>query len=62
VCLPGYYCPEGTAEATSYVCGGYNVYCPLGSSVPTPASEGYYTTHSADGTGLTMTKMEQCEE
>ncbi|ETV76523.1 hypothetical protein, variant 1 [Aphanomyces astaci] len=40
-CRAGYYCPLGTL--TPLECGGIEVYCPEGSSIPTTVSPGYYT-------------------
>jgi len=47
VCLPspcpvGYYCLSGAQTPTP--CGNVGVFCPAGSSQPTTASSGYYTT------------------
>ena len=40
LCPPGFYCPD---EYTKKKCGSIDVYCPLGSMIPTPVSEGHYT-------------------
>jgi hypothetical protein len=44
ICTPGYICPVGSSRSTQEVCGGTHVYCPLGSSLPTLVSVGYFTT------------------
>ncbi len=43
LCPAGYYCPVGTARYEDFPCGGYDKYCPLGSSQPTLVSKGFYT-------------------
>ena len=43
-CAPGHVCDAGSTSATAAVCGDASVYCPGGSSIPTIASTGYYTT------------------
>ena len=45
-CAAGYYCPAGSTDATARVCGpkgDASVFCPPGSSRPTPVSLGHYT-------------------
>lgn len=41
-CPSGFYCPEGTA--TPLECGGTDRYCPLGSTAPRIAADGFYST------------------
>lgn len=44
-CLPGYYCPVGTASAHAHECGSKDdssLYCPLGSVEPSICPEGWY--------------------
>ena len=48
LCTPGYYCPLGSYSHTQYKCGGANLYCPKGSSIPTRVDKGFYTIHTAD--------------
>lgn len=43
LCREGFYCPEGSVSSDQYECGGPSVYCPRGSGVPIPVSNGYYT-------------------
>ncbi|GMF24118.1 unnamed protein product [Phytophthora lilii] len=43
VCSPGYYCPLASRNSTTNECGDASVFCPSGSSVPTPVWPGYYT-------------------
>ncbi|EQC39707.1 hypothetical protein SDRG_03135 [Saprolegnia diclina VS20] len=54
-CPAGYYCPLGAP--TPIPCGGPTVFCPVGSSVPTLVTTGYYTiatrTLNPSGTGMT---------
>jgi hypothetical protein len=42
-CDAGYYCPLGSIERTSNQCGGSNVFCPQGSSIPSDVLQGYYS-------------------
>ncbi|KAE9043578.1 hypothetical protein PR001_g5732 [Phytophthora rubi] len=42
-CSAGFYCPRGSTSATQLPCGSVDVFCPLGSALPTPVSPGYYT-------------------
>lgn len=42
-CSAGYYCPSGSISNQQVECGNSSVYCPLGSSIPTPVNIGYYT-------------------
>eukprot|EP00501_MAST-03F_sp_TOSAG23-6_P002544 GSMAST32.ASY1.ANO1.2683.1 assembled CDS len=39
----GFYCPFGSKSAKERQCGRSDVFCPKGSSQPTPVSLGYYT-------------------
>jgi len=47
LCTPGYYCPLGSYSHTQFKCGGANLYCPKGSSIPTRVDKGFYTIHTA---------------
>jgi hypothetical protein len=47
-CKKGYYCLAGSNSSTQNVCGGANVYCPTGSSLPKPVHQGFYCSHSGD--------------
>ena len=40
LCPEGFYCPD---KATMNKCGSVDLYCPLGSALPTPVSKGYFT-------------------
>jgi hypothetical protein len=42
LCPEGFYCPD---KATMIECGSIDVYCPLGSVLPTPVTAGYFTTY-----------------
>lgn len=42
-CAPGFYCPLSSTNSTARLCGDANVYCPVGSAVPTPVVPGYYS-------------------
>ncbi|GMF12012.1 unnamed protein product [Phytophthora lilii] len=60
ICLPapcpaGFYCPLASTEPIE--CGSVSVFCPEGSSMPTAATAGYYTTWKAY-TGLSATGEE----
>lgn len=46
-CPAGYYCPSGTIDQFSFVCGSSNVYCPAKSPTPTTVPEGYYSLDSS---------------
>lgn len=48
-CSAGYYCSLGSVSRTSNPCGASGVFCPLGSSVPIDALQGYHTVDT-DGT------------
>lgn len=42
-CREGYLCPPGSASPTRDPCGAPSLFCPWGSAVPTPASQGFHT-------------------
>lgn len=42
-CPEAFYCPTGTVNFAQFPCGNASVYCPQGSSQPSPCPEGYYT-------------------
>ena len=41
-CDRGYYCTVGSSSPTQHRCGNASVYCPRGSSEPTPVHDGFY--------------------
>ncbi len=43
VCQRGYYCEPGSPSKTQFPCGNAKVYCPRGSSQPTPVTKGFYS-------------------
>jgi hypothetical protein len=43
VCLPGYYCPEGSISSSEIMCGEPNRYCPGADYRPTSVRTGYYS-------------------
>jgi hypothetical protein len=43
LCHAGFYCPPGSTNGEMNACGSPDVYCPIGSPLPVPVSEGYYT-------------------
>lgn len=43
LCEAGYYCREASISAREHECGSVDVFCPIGSSQPTPVQTGYYT-------------------
>jgi hypothetical protein len=43
LCTRGYFCPPGSVSGTERECGGVEVYCPEGSSVPRFAGAGRFT-------------------
>ena len=47
LCLPGYYCSEGSTSERQFPCGNRTVYCPVGSSYPIPVQKGYYSLNSS---------------
>lgn len=49
-CAAGHWCGAGSISPTEHACGDPSFYCPPGSSAPTPARVGCYTT-SAPGDG-----------
>ena len=60
-CPAGFYCPEGTISAESNMCGGTNLYCPEGSSVPLNVTVGYYGVDDSgsDDIRRAMTRSQQ---
>ena len=49
-CAAGYYCPLGSTSPYQNLCGGPDRFCPVGSSLPQPVSDGFYTNED-DRTG-----------
>ena len=43
LCPAGFYCPPATTSPYHFPCGNASVYCPAGSSTPTPVAQGFYT-------------------
>lgn len=43
LCMAGYYCPLGSTSPYQNPCGGFDRYCPTGSSLPLLVTDGYYT-------------------
>ena len=50
LCAAGYYCPLGSTSPYQYLCGGPDRFCPVGSGLPRPVSDGFYTNED-DRTG-----------
>lgn len=48
LCDAGYHCPPGSTSPRANACGSADVYCPRGSSFPTPVDPGYYTYSGTD--------------
>lgn len=42
-CASGFYCPLASTNSTARLCGDASVYCPAGSTVPTPVVPGSYS-------------------
>lgn len=57
-CAAGYYCEEGSTTPTHKECGAVDVFCPQGSSQPTPVADGHY---SVGPTPLQRTSQLICE-
>ena len=60
VCSAGYYCPPASVSATEVPCGSTNVWCPEGSALPTPVSDGYYTMPEEDVVVVHRSSAETC--
>lgn len=56
-CAAGYYCPNASISVMQLVCGGNALYCPVGSSLPTPVTVGHYT---SGGTQVTRASQTVC--
>ena len=56
LCPLGHFCPD---KDLMRPCGGMDVYCPIGSSVPTPVTEGHFTTPTDLGEDVRYDE-EQC--
>jgi hypothetical protein len=52
LCPAGFYCPTGTVRAESNACGGADVYCPVGSSVPWNVQVGFYSVDKDGSDGI----------
>lgn len=51
VCARGHYCTAGSSMPKQYTCGNATVYCPRGSSAPTPVTPGFYAEFSGPDAG-----------
>ena len=49
-CRVGYFCESGSSYERQFPCGDPNVYCPQGSTVPIPVSQGYLSTGGGETT------------
>ena len=47
----GYYCPVASLSPDAFECGDSSVYCPRGSSHPTPVHDGFYTAYAGKAAG-----------
>lgn len=56
-CMAGYFCPEASVTGTDEACGGVDVFCPAGSSSPTPVAAGHFTRLGATST---RSSQQQC--
>jgi hypothetical protein len=56
-CGAGFFCPPSSTRQQK--CGSALMYCPIGSSEPTSASEGFYTVNDADLLGDRETRSAQ---
>jgi len=66
-CRAGYYCPGQSSVATAMPCGGAHVFCPEGSTLPTPVVSGYLSTPFPAGgptsrAGLIADKIREAQE
>jgi hypothetical protein len=43
VCRAGYYCPQGSTNATAFPCGGVAFYCPPASPARVAVQQGFYS-------------------
>ena len=64
-CEPGYYCPlypqRASTDPMRHECGRVDLYCPLGSFVPTNVTVGHYT-YGGDERNTTRVGETECEE
>ena len=51
VCDRGYYCTSGSSSPQQHRCGSSAVYCPRGSSVPSPVTNGFYSAFTGPDAG-----------
>jgi len=51
-CSAGYYCPPHSTSPTEKECGGSNLYCPPGTSLPFTVNVGYYSVGILSKPGL----------
>ena len=73
LCLPGFYCREGSTTNRQFPCGNQTVYCPIGSSYPKLTGRGMYSYNSSSSslssdlhskevlTTSTMSWQHECE-
>jgi hypothetical protein len=52
LCAPGHVCGVGSVSSTAAPCGDALVYCPGGSSAPTPVQVGWYSTPESTSSAL----------
>ncbi len=67
LCLPGFYCKEGSTSNTQFPCGSSSVHCPLGSSSPKITAKGKYSYNSSTAVdehlvNATMSWQIDCEK
>ena len=43
LCLPGFFCPEGSISPTERACGNATFFCPMGAREPSTVQTGYYS-------------------
>ena len=56
-CYAGFYCEKQSTSPMQYVCGDETFFCPIGSSAPTPVSDGHYTIDPAENGGMTAERL-----
>lgn len=61
-CAPGYWCMEASTSATQFRCGGWQLYCPAGSTSPLDVPVGHYSVGGLDtASGTDMSAKLECE-
>ena len=56
-CGSGYFCPEGSTNATADECGGADRFCPEGALSPTLVTQGYYTDEQDRGVPVLFARV-----